>query len=94
MTTMARESRKWNLSIGLYTQSIDDIPKIIIELSSTIVILGAGTDMGIAELSDRFALNGACRHALSHLGKPGPAGSNLVALFRHPARVCRNWCSV
>ena len=82
MTTMARESRKWNLSIGLYTQSIDDIPKIIIELSSTIVILGAGTDMGIAELSDRFALNGACRHALSHLGKPGPAGSNLVALFR------------
>ena len=82
MTTMARESRKWNLSIGLYTQSIDDIPKIIIELSSTIVILGAGTDKGIAELSDRFALNGACRHALSHLGKPGPAGSNLVALFR------------
>ena len=28
MTTMARESRKWNLSIGLYTQSIDDLSLI------------------------------------------------------------------
>lgn len=44
MTTMARESRKWNLSIGLYTQSIDDIPKIITdELATTVVILGSGT---------------------------------------------------
>ena len=33
-------------------------------------------------MAKRFALNGACRHALAHLGKPGPAGSNLVALFR------------
>lgn len=82
MTTMARESRKWNLSIGLYTQSIDDIPDIIIELATTIVILGAGTDKSIADMGERFGLNGACRHALGHLGKPGPAGSNLVALFR------------
>ena len=47
-----------------------------------IVILGAGTEKGIADLADRFGLNGACQYALGHLGKPGPAGSNLVALFR------------
>lgn len=83
MTTMARESRKWNLSIGLYTQSIDDIPKIITdELATTVVILGSGTEKSIENLSLRFGLNGACRHALSRLGKPGKAGSNLVALFR------------
>ena len=82
MTTMARESRKWNLSIGLYTQSIDDIPDIIIELATTILILGAGTDKSIADLAKRFSLNGACRYALRHLGKPGPAGANLVGLFR------------
>lgn len=82
MTTMARESRKWNLSIGLYTQSIDDIPDIIIELSTMIVVLGAGTDKSIHELADKFGLNAACQHALRHLGKPGPRGSNLVALFR------------
>ena len=83
MTTMARESRKWNLSIGLYTQSIDDIPKIITdELATTVVILGSGTEKSIDNLVDRFGLNGACRHALSRLGKPGRAGSNLIALFR------------
>ena len=82
MTTMARESRKWNLSIGLYTQSIDDIPNIIINLATTTVILGAGTDREIADTVDRLGLNGACAHALKNLGKPGPAGSNLVAVFR------------
>ena len=83
MTTMARESRKWNLSIGLYTQSIDDIPKIITdELATTVVILGSGTEKSIDNLSERFGLNGACRQALSRLGKPGKAGSNLIALFR------------
>jgi intracellular multiplication protein IcmB len=33
-------------------------------------------------MAERFGLNGACKYALGHLGKPGPAGSNLVALFR------------
>ena len=80
---MARESRKWNLSIGPYTQSIDDIPKIITdELATTVVILGSGTEKSIDNLAGRFGLNGACRHALSRLGKPGRAGANLIALFR------------
>jgi intracellular multiplication protein IcmB len=82
MTTMARESRKWNLGIGLYTQSIDDLPPIIIELATTILVLGAGTDRAIADIAGRFGLNGACQYALSRLGKPGPAGSNLIAVYR------------
>lgn len=82
MTTMARESRKWNLSIGLYTQSIDDIPEIIAELATMIVILGAGTDKGVADLAKKFGLSSACQHALGHLGKPSRAGANFVALFR------------
>lgn len=82
MTTMARESRKWNLSIGLYTQSIDDIPDIICELATMVVILGAGTERSIEELGRRFGLNGACKYALGHLGKPGPAGANCIGLFR------------
>jgi intracellular multiplication protein IcmB len=82
MTTTARETRKWNLSIGLYTQSIDDLPPSIIEPATAILVLGAGTDRAIADMAGCFGLNGACRYALSRLGKPGPAGSNLVALFR------------
>ena len=58
-------------------------PKIITdELATTVVILGSGTEKSIDNLSERFGLNGACRHALSRLGKPGKAGSNLIALFR------------
>ncbi|CAK7025507.1 MAG: hypothetical protein DELT_02565 [Desulfovibrio sp.] len=82
MTTIVRESRKWNLSLGIYTQSIEDIPPQIIELASTIIILGGGTEKGIDALVTRFALNEACRYALGHLGKPGPAGANLVAVFQ------------
>jgi len=82
MTTMARESRKWLLSMGLYTQDIDDIPPILIELATMIAVLGAGTDRSINDMAERFALNGACRYALSRLGKPGRAGSNFVAIFR------------
>ncbi len=82
LSTMARESRKWNLSIGLYTQSIEDIPDIIIELATTITILGSGTTENIKMLQSRFGLNGACTYALERLGKPGSAGSNFVGLFR------------
>jgi intracellular multiplication protein IcmB len=82
LTTIARESRKWNMGIGLYTQTIGDIPVVIIKLATTILILGAGTEQDIAELAETFGLSGACRHALGRLGKPGPSGSNLVAVFR------------
>ncbi len=82
MTTMSRESRKWNLSLGLYSQSIEDIPDIITELATTVLMLGAGTDRAINELTNRFGLNGACNYALSRLGKPGPAGANFIALYR------------
>ncbi len=82
LSTMSRESRKWNLSIGLYTQSIEDLPDIIIELATTITVLGSGTTENIKMLQQRFGLNGACTHALDRLGKPGAAGSNFVGLFR------------
>ena len=40
-----------------------------------------GAEKSIDALCSRFSLGGACRHALAHLGKPGAAGSNLVAKF-------------
>ena len=82
MSTMARESRKWNLSLGLYTQSIDDIPDIICELATTVVLLGSGTEKSANDLAKRFGLNDACKHTLLHLGKPGPAGANFIGIFR------------
>lgn len=87
MTTMSRESRKWNLSLGLYSQSIEDIPEIITELATTVLMLGAGTDKGVRELVQRFGLNGGCQYALGHLSKPGPAGANFIGLFKTAAGV-------
>jgi intracellular multiplication protein IcmB len=82
INTLIRESRKWNLSIGLYTQSVDDFPKIILNLATTVLILGSGTEQSIADLAEKFGLNGVCTYALGRLGKPGPAGANLVAVFK------------
>jgi intracellular multiplication protein IcmB len=82
LTTSARESRKWNLSIGLYSQSWEDFPPVIMELATSVFILGSGTGHGRAELARLFALNPTMARALERLGKPSPQGADLVALFR------------
>ncbi|MDR1052158.1 MAG: hypothetical protein LBP95_14045 [Deltaproteobacteria bacterium] len=82
LETSARESRKWNLSLGLYSQSWADIPKVILELATTVFILGSGTRAGRRELALTFGLTPALESALEFLGKPGPDGAGLVALFR------------
>jgi intracellular multiplication protein IcmB len=82
METSARESRKWNLSIGLYSQTYEDFPKVILELATSIFILGSGTEAGRQGLVQTFGLNSAIEHALTRLGKPDKAGANLIALFK------------
>ncbi len=80
--TMTRESRKWNLSLGLYTQSIEDFPDILLELATSVLLLGSGTKASNGNLIKKFGLNGACGYALERLGKPGRAGANFVGLFK------------
>ncbi|MDR1546294.1 MAG: type IV secretion protein IcmB, partial [Deltaproteobacteria bacterium] len=82
LETSARESRKWNLSIGLYSQSWADVPPVILELATAVFLLGAGTDKGRAEIAEVFGLNRSLQAALERLGRPGPEGAGLVALFK------------
>ncbi|MDR1486927.1 MAG: hypothetical protein LBT62_02870 [Deltaproteobacteria bacterium] len=82
LETTARESRKWNLSIGLYSQSFEDFPQVLLELATSIFLLGSGTKRGRDQLSTLFGLNSALQAALDRLGKPTAAGADLVALFR------------
>jgi intracellular multiplication protein IcmB len=82
LTTSARESRKWNLSIGLYSQSWEDFPPVILELATTVFLLGSGTGRGRSELASLFGLGPSMEKALERLGKPGPQGADLIALFR------------
>lgn len=82
LETSARESRKWNLSIGLYSQSIHDYPAIIIELATSVFILGAGTDEMANTLVEKFGLNPSMARSIMRLGQPGPSGANLVGVFK------------
>jgi intracellular multiplication protein IcmB len=80
--TIIRESRKWNLSVGIYTQSITDLPPIMTELATSVLLLGAGTEKTVEYISALLGLTDVCTHALGRLGKPGPSGANFVGYFR------------
>jgi intracellular multiplication protein IcmB len=82
LETSARESRKWNLSIGLYSQSWEDFPPVILELATSVFLLGSGTGRGRSELAKLFGLTSTMERALERLGKPSPEGADLIALFR------------
>jgi intracellular multiplication protein IcmB len=82
LTTSARESRKWNLSIGLYSQAPEDFPPIFQELATTVFVLGVGTESGLNALTKTFGFNESVAYGLSRLPPPGPKGSRLAALFK------------
>lgn len=82
LDTSARESRKWNLSLGLYSQTYEDFPKVILELATSVFILGSGTEAGRRGLVETFGLNETMEIILSRIGKPSVAGSELVAIFK------------
>lgn len=82
LQTTIRESRKWRLSIGLYSQDISDYPEIIVELATSVFILGANTEQAAAKLGQWFSLNEKCQQAITRLGKPDRSGSRMVAVFR------------
>lgn len=80
--TDARESRKWNISIGLYSQEILDFPETIIELSSNVFMLGANTQNMVRVLSNIYHLNDICATELSRIGKPNKKGSKMICIFK------------
>jgi intracellular multiplication protein IcmB len=82
LTTSARESRKWNLSIGLYSQAPEDFPAIFQELATAVFVLGVGTQAGLDDLTKTYGFNESVALGLSRLSPPGPRGSSLAALFK------------
>lgn len=82
IVTAVRESRKWNLSIGLYSQSVGDYPDILIELASSFYILGVGTDKEAMTIADRFGLSSAATDAMKRLRKPGKHGATMLAFIK------------
>jgi intracellular multiplication protein IcmB len=82
LESCARESRKWNLSLGLYSQSLDDFPPVLLELATSVFLPGAGTAAGLDRLAGAFGLDGPFRDALARVGRPGPDGAGLGAVYK------------
>lgn len=82
METTVRESRKWNLSIGLYTQSITDLPDILVDLATMVIFLGGGTAKNIKNICETFGFNSAINYSLQNILKPDHRGANFVAYIR------------
>lgn len=82
LETAGREARKWNLSIGLYSQHFDDVPEILRELATTVIVLGVGTIKAANKICEDFGFNDLMKHTMQNLGKPDGRGANFVALFK------------
>ncbi|MCR5169935.1 MAG: hypothetical protein K6C33_05675 [Desulfovibrio sp.] len=82
LATASRESRKQNLSIGLYSQSVADFPDTLVNLASSVYILGAGSAQEAEDLARRFGLSRAALEALRRIARPTAAGASFIALHR------------
>lgn len=92
LQTASRESRKWDLHIGLYSQIIEDIPPVILQLATSIFILGSGTEKAIEYIVKEFGLSRSSRNAISNLTPPKSSGATFFAMFRikgHPGLACQ-----
>ena len=90
ITTSTRESRKWNLSIGLYSQDFGDIPEIILELATNIFMMGVGTKKSADRICDLLGLNESIKECLLNLKKPDHRGADMVVYSKtEKGRFCQ-----
>lgn len=82
LCTRARESRKWGVSFAFWTQMYSDIPEAIVELTTTLYVLGIGTAEGADTIVKTYDMAPEIAQAIYNLPPPGPQGSSMLALYR------------
>ena len=82
LTTATRESRKLNLSIGLYSQRLSDFPQELVAMATSVYALGAGNATEAHEIAERFGYSPAAYQALRSISRPTSAGAHCIALYR------------
>jgi intracellular multiplication protein IcmB len=77
-----REGRKWNVQIGLISQSLDDFDDVMVEFGTSVFIMDAGPEQAIARTKKTFGLSDTATHALrSRVHGPKFGGATFLAQF-------------
>lgn len=81
VSTIQRESRKWNLHLGLYSQEPTDIPEELAGMTSSVFIMGVNGSEAVADRADKlFSFGSTATNAMiSGLRKPDRGGSHMIA---------------
>ncbi|MFG6082201.1 hypothetical protein ACEUZ9_002844 [Paracoccus litorisediminis] len=79
----AREGRKFNIDIKIASQLIEDFPKAIIEVCSSLIVCNAGSESSIDIMDEMFRLTSNEKAVIRYnLRGPGPKGAPLWAMFK------------
>lgn len=83
INTVNRESRKWNIHLGFYSQKPEDIPKDFRDLASTVFVFGVNQSAKLAEFAAEWFGMGdtAATRMAADLDKPSRAGSTIIAKY-------------
>ena len=77
--TDIREGRKRGIQIALFSQSIDDFDETMVDLSTSVWILGAATKQAIDKAGRIFGFSESVLSAMGRIGSPSKAGANLIS---------------
>ncbi|MHB1287484.1 MAG: hypothetical protein ACYCYP_13210, partial [Leptospirales bacterium] len=77
--TDIREGRKRGIQIALFSQSINDFDETMVDLSTSVWILGAATKQAIDRAGKIFGFSESVLSAMGKIGLPSKAGANLIA---------------
>ena len=77
--TDIREGRKRGVQIALFSQSINDFDETMVDLSTSVWILGAATKQAIDKAGKIFGFSESVLAAMERIGAPSKAGANLIA---------------
>lgn len=82
LITMVLEGRKWLVDVTLASQLANAFPSDIVELATSIIVLGAGTNKNVETISETFGLSDSMQYHLKHtIRKPNAKGSTFIGII-------------
>jgi intracellular multiplication protein IcmB len=77
-----REGPKWKVLITLLSQRLADFDQAMIDLSSTVAVLGAGKEQEIQSIVKTFGLNATAESAVRRIKRPDAKGAMALYQFQ------------